>query len=593
MTRLPFPGLPKWASCARAIAISLTCAAIAIGLLACQAATPPASGMMLIGAQTGSLVAGIDGTATYTVTTANIASGTVGSLSWYADAAGTTTAAGPKGIGAVITNVVSNTAIVTMNAGAETSAGTYYFVVSFGSVSSSVAALKIAPASTPTIKVGAQAGTIVNGRGGSVSFAVATTNVAAGTAGTITWYSTADASMPVNAPSAINAIATSINNGSAVIGMTVTATAFSQAPYFTITYGPATSSVISMSITPDWVLVGQAGFGITGLSCTSMAISADGIPFISLNDGPSGKANVMKYADSQWKLVGPANFSPGLATLLTLALSPSGVPYVAYKDAANGDKATVLAYKGTSWAPVGSAGFSAGAVYESMSFAFSPSGLPYIAYEDAAKTNRLTVMKYDGANWVYVGAAGFSPGIANWINLAFSSAGVPYVAFQNNACEDRVSVMKFNGESWDYVGPDRISSSWTHAISLALSSEDVPYIAFSELSNNYRGTVMRYENSSWTTVGAPGFSSKQIDSTSIRFSPAGLLHLLYSEFDDSTTSWACTLVVNNDARWTAIGSPSFAVNGIARAFALSSSGIPYIAFTDAANSNTETVMLYR
>jgi hypothetical protein len=66
---------------------------------------------------------------------------------------------------------------------------------------------------------------------------------------------------------------------------------------------------------------------------------------------------------------------------------------VAYRDYANGDKAVVMVFNGSSWVAMGSPGLSGGlAAYTSL--ALDSHGWPYVAYMDAASGNKATVMKY-------------------------------------------------------------------------------------------------------------------------------------------------------------------------------------------------------
>ena len=97
-----------------------------------------------MGAQTGTLVSGIAGSAAFAVTTTSIDSGSAGKITWYSDSAGATAAAALAGITASVTSVSNNAATVTMSAAASAVVGSYYFKLAEGSGLSSVATLAIA-----------------------------------------------------------------------------------------------------------------------------------------------------------------------------------------------------------------------------------------------------------------------------------------------------------------------------------------------------------------------------------------------------------------------------------------------------------------
>jgi len=82
---------------------------------------------LTLGTQSGTIVAGATGRATFAATTANVTAGTTGTVTWYTSSAGTTTTNAPTGITASVSAVSSNAATVTMTATSSTVAGSYYF----------------------------------------------------------------------------------------------------------------------------------------------------------------------------------------------------------------------------------------------------------------------------------------------------------------------------------------------------------------------------------------------------------------------------------------------------------------------------------
>ena len=101
-----------------------------------------------IGAQSGTLKPGEAGTVSFPVTTVGVDNGKVGTVSWFSNAAGTTTGIAPTGISAAMTVVDSNASRVSIQATNATVAGTYYFKVTIDGVVSALAMLKIEAAAT-------------------------------------------------------------------------------------------------------------------------------------------------------------------------------------------------------------------------------------------------------------------------------------------------------------------------------------------------------------------------------------------------------------------------------------------------------------
>lgn len=167
---------------------------------------------------------------------------------------------------------------------------------------------------------------------------------------------------------------------------------------------------------------------------------------VTAANGSTQDYTVTVTIEPEWVDVGAAGFSAGDAQYTSLAFNPStNQPYVAYQSLADGvGKATVMKFDGTSWVNVGTAGFSAG-VSDYTSLAFNPStNEPYVAYLDGANGRKATVMMFDGTSWVDVGAAGFSAGIAEYTSLAFNpSTNQPYVAYMDIMNDGKATVMKY------------------------------------------------------------------------------------------------------------------------------------------------------
>jgi hypothetical protein len=151
-----------------------------------------------------------------------------------------------------------------------------------------------------------------------------------------------------------------------------------------------------------------------------------------------------------------------------------------------------MKFDGTSWVPVGNAGFSAGYA-GGPDLAFSPTdGSPYVAYADQGNSWKTTVMKFDGANWVNIGNPGFSAGQAGWSSLAFSPFGQPYVAFVDEADSGYTTVMKYDSA---FVGLNEVkefrSFLYPNPTSkeLTINLKNLPDIKYIEI-DDLKGIIM-------------------------------------------------------------------------------------------------------
>ncbi|HKP97969.1 MAG TPA: Ig-like domain-containing protein [Fibrobacteria bacterium] len=346
-------------------------------------------------------------------------------------------------------------------------------------------------------------------------------------------------------------------------------------------------------------IVGNAGFSAGNISDLSLVLSSTGVPYVAFQDEVNGgKATVMRLnpTGTAWEYVGKAGFSTGEARYTSLALSSAGVPYVAFRDGDNGDKATVMRLNtaGTAWEYVGNPGFSMDMVYFT-SLALNNTGVPYIAFQDGSNYQEATVMRLNAAGtaWENVGNPGFSAGIA-FPSLALSSTGVPYVAFSDGNNEHKAMVMRLNdaGTAWENVGNPGFSANGASTPSLALSSTGVPYVAFRDYGNGYKATAMRLNaaGTTWENVGNPGFSSGMAGPPSLALSSTGVP---YVAFEDNSKGDKATVMRLNAAgtAWEYVGKIGFSAGMVdSPSLALSNTGVPYVAFRDYGNGEKATVM---
>lgn len=150
-----------------------------------------------------------------------------------------------------------------------------------------------------------------------------------------------------------------------------------------------------------------------------------------------------------------------------------------------------------------------------VSLALSPlDGTPHVAYQDWGSSNRATVMALGSSgSWAPLGTAGFTSGAVLYTSLAFDQAGTPYLAFQMQ----RANCVKFSGGAWMAVGPPNFSAGAAQYLSLALSAAGVPTVAYSDAGVGYRATVVALSGDglAWQPVGAAGFTPARADFISL------------------------------------------------------------------------------
>ena len=353
-----------------------------------------------------------------------------------------------------------------------------------------------------------------------------------------------------------------------------------------------TSSV--QAATYVWETVGLPGFSAGSMMYTSLAIDNSGTPYVAYRDSANGaKATVMKFNGTSWELVGSAGFSEGQAEDISLAIDDNGTPYLAYRDwelislGVSTQKATVMKFDGTSWVTVGSRGFSAGDAYHISLAIYNRK--PYVAYIDYYETKKATVMKFDGSQWVTVGSAGFSAGEVTYTSLAIDNNGMPYVAYRDYGNSLKATVMKFNGTNWENVGTPGFSAGGAYYTSLAIYS-GTPYVAYRDGGNSGRATVMKFNGTNWENVGTPGFSAgSNVYSTSLAIDNNGTPYVAYQ---DSGNSYNVMVMKFNGTEWVNVGSSGFSSSFgfFLTSLAIDDSGTPYVAYQDSEYLNKATVM---
>ncbi|HTA28659.1 MAG TPA: hypothetical protein VK809_12780, partial [Bacteroidia bacterium] len=431
-----------------------------------------------------------------------------------------------------------------------------------------------------------------------------------------------------------------------------------------------------------WKQVGSPNF-LNTVAADDIAISPSGTPYVMTQDG-SNQATVMKFNGSNWGVVGGYNFSAGTITNPKIVTDTAGNPYVLYSDNAHGKKATVMTYNGSGWVNVGIAGFSSGSIgFTSLAFnhdtlyaaygcttggiqvmkfngtawvsaaplAF-PSTAPYyvgmgfdqldslyltfeiktptfhygcfvlkfngvkwdtvgggivaptatcesigfdninepcVAYIDTGYTNKLNVQKFNGVNWSFVGQPNFSIGWSfDLARICFDNSGVPYVACSDYGNANKSDAYYLNGNNWQIAGTVGISAGGTLNPSLATYGADTLFLAYTDTvcREGYRGIVKKFNGSSWSIVGDSDFSAKLAEYYSMAVSTTGVPYVAYT---DGARDYKVTVKKFNGLTWDSVGNQGFSSKGAAPSLAIDASGIPYVAYSDSLNTGRAIV----
>ncbi len=285
--------------------------------------------------------------------------------------------------------------------------------------------------------------------------------------------------------------------------------------------------------------------------------------------------------------LGTAGFSNGTASATSLTLNKAGQPYIVYREDSNLNLVVVMRYNGSAWVQVGYTGFWSG---DYPALALDSAGVPYVAFSDDANSGRLTVKRFTGSLWESVGVAGFSKGYAGFIRLAFSSRGVPYVGFEDGGDSYKARVMRLNGSDWESVGGG-ISDGTANQCSFALSGNDIPYIAFIDVPNGFKGKLMRLNGSAWESVGGGAFSDGELNFISLAFSGT----TPYIAYQDYANDYKVSVKRFAGGSWEYVGKPGFTPGKLGplwTSLVMDGTGTPYLAFKDAANAGSASVVRF-
>jgi hypothetical protein len=247
-----------------------------------------------------------------------------------------------------------------------------------------------------------------------------------------------------------------------------------------------------------WVTIGNPGFGGSA-AYTSIALDSAGKPYVAFEG--VNFSYLMEYNGTNWVTVGGGAFSTGGGIFPSVAIDSSNNPYVAFGDSYYGgaslfaDISGAVTYLG-GFSGAGGTGGTSVANYTSLVF---NGGNPYVAYMNPANNDTDNVMEWNGSSWAAVGSAGFTGHNAYYTTLAFSPANNnAYVSYSDETSSpNKATVMEHTGagaSGWVTVGSPDFSSAGTSYNSLAFDTSGNPYVAYSDgnITSGGKVTVMEY-----------------------------------------------------------------------------------------------------
>ena len=314
------------------------------------------------------------------------------------------------------------------------------------------------------------------------------------------------------------------------------------------------------------------------------------------------KLTVVNFLDGAWNLVGSAGFSNKVASShFDFDVDSKGGLYVAYADnEASPKSAKVMGYSGGSWSLVGS-GAACNFVSQDINLcAVSDQNLVLLqkcnSNTDPFKRNYFVASLYNGS-WN-------SSAVLDITTMAYiascKAGGAAYALVIRRGSSYPFDVLKYENGTWTALRTNflRDGASKTGIFVYDITAcEDGTVLALTadDALNNgeYRFIVEKYSSvtGTWSVVGGdyyPYVHSNRNDEARIAVAPDGTPYLLYYDctnktlrltwLDSDTKQWADEVVVATEE-----------LSDINIAF--TTSGVGYIAFTDA--NNAEKVFIYR
>ncbi|MCP9236247.1 thrombospondin type 3 repeat-containing protein [Lewinella sp. JB7] len=268
-------------------------------------------------------------------------------------------------------------------------------------------------------------------------------------------------------------------------------------------------------------------------------------------------ASAILHAQS-WEACGTPNLTGATAEYPLLATDPAGVAHLVFSDGRHGGRASLYRLQGNTWIPAGPAGFSSAAAVQRSDVAFTADGQPFVIVttdEDDSGEYALEVYTLTNGKWTDVSppvdrGTGIDP------KIGFAN-GFVYIAFMEPSTNGwGLSVMRYSAGGWSYVGEAGFGPAFSYPAGFTFRNGQ-PCVAFPDSEHDYRGSVMTFNGTEWVYLGDPGFTSPSADAVlwlNLELSTSGTPYVAFTD--------KATLGINTmrfvGGRWERVGGVNFA-----------------------------------
>ncbi len=334
-----------------------------------------------------------------------------------------------------------------------------------------------------------------------------------------------------------------------------------------------TFTIVVEDAVADWIQVGQAGFTPNGVDKIDFALTSTGIPYVLTTE--NGSIKLYKYDSGNWQQVGST--ISGNASHLDFTLDVNDVPYL-FSDG------KVQKFNGSTWEQVGNT-MSSDGIYPAITF--DNSGNPFVVYWIGGGDTY--AYHLSGTTWVATGNGAFTDAEGVWVKAKQDEAGTPMVIYGTDAGNIAFSeIAKYDGSNWTAIGGHIANTQTYFYHDFAVSSSGNIYAALTIGVSAQQINVYRYNGSTWelhsdnVSGGATGNCTLEIDNND---------HLILA-FKDETQGGKTTVMKYDGTAWANLGLPGFTPIANDHVLQVSTTGIPYIAYADADQSEKVSVKKY-